>query len=157
MKVKIEYTKGKPTKEDLLALKEYINKKKIKGVTRVSLATVAPKAGEMGAGILPALTAMIGSLGSLANPFTELAHSLVEMVKLKRSEIRITGTSGAELFISGKVKEKDLQNAIENFFAQENANVKAGSKRAKQSVLPPPPPQGEKKADDDKKADGEKK
>ena len=123
MKVKIEYTKGNPTKEDLLALKEFIERKKIKGVSRVALATQKPKKGEMGAGLIPALTALIGSLGSLANPFTELAHTLVEMVKLKRSEIRLTGTSGAELCISGKVKEKDLQNAIEQFFAQEKANV----------------------------------
>ncbi|MBQ1698816.1 MAG: hypothetical protein II075_13150 [Bacteroidales bacterium] len=140
MKVKIEYTKGDVTKEDLLALKEFIERKKIKGVSRVSLATQRPKKGEMGAGLIPALTALIGSLGSLANPFTELAHTLVEMVKLKRSEIRLTGTSGAELCISGKVKEKDLQNAIEKFFEQEKANVKAGSKRATKPTPPPPPP-----------------
>ncbi len=138
MKVKIEYTKGKTTKEDLLALKSYIDKKKIKGVTKVELATVKPKKGEMGAGIVPALTAMIGSL---ADPFTALAHSLVEMVKLKRSEIRLTGTSGAELYISGKVKEKDLESAIEKFFAQEKSNTKAGAKRAKQAAQPPQPPQ----------------
>ncbi len=139
MKVKIEYTKGETTKEDLLKLKEFIEKKKINGVSKVALATTRPKKGEMGAGIIPALTAMIGSLGSLANPFTELAHSLVEMVRLKRSEIRLTGTSGAELYISGKVKEKDLEKAIENFFAQEKSNVKAGAKRAKQPTPPPPP------------------
>ena len=149
MKVKIEYTKGKTTKEDLLALKTYIEKQKIKGVSRVALATEKPKKGEMGAGIMPALTAMIGSL---ADPFTALAHSLVEMVKLKRSEIRLTGTSGAELYISGKVNEKDLESAIEKFFAQEKSNVKTGAKRNKQST-PPPPPQAEAQ----KQSDGEKK
>lgn len=149
MKVKIEYTKGKTTKEDLLALKTYIEKQKIKGVSRVALATEKPKKGEMGAGIMPALTAMIGSL---ADPFTALAHSLVEMVKLKRSEIRLTGTSGAELYISGKVNEKDLESAIEKFFAQEKSNVKTGAKRTKQST-PPPSPQAEAQ----KQSDGEKK
>lgn len=145
MKVKIEYTKGETTKEDLLALKEFIERKKIKGVSRVGIATQRPKKGQMGAGLIPALTALVGSLGSLANPFTELAHSLVEWVKLKRSEIRLVGVSGAELFISGKVKEKDLQNAIEKFFAQENANVKAGVKRSKPTPPPPPPAQNEEK------------
>lgn len=140
MKVKIEYVKGGNSREDLLALKEFIERKKINGVSRVQVATSRPKKGEMGAGLIPALTALIGSLGSLANPFTELAHSLVEMVKLKRSEIRLTGTSGAELCISGKVKEKDLQNAIEKFFEQEKSNVKAGAKRARQATPPPPPP-----------------
>jgi hypothetical protein len=140
MKVKLEYAKGDASKEDLMALQSFIERKKIKGVSRVGLATQRPKKGEMGAGLIPALTALIGSLGSLANPFTELAHTLVEMVKLKRSEIRLTGTSGAELCISGKVKEKDLQNAIEKFFEQEKANVKAGSKRATKPTPPPPPP-----------------
>ncbi|MBQ5551272.1 MAG: hypothetical protein IIT32_09430, partial [Bacteroidales bacterium] len=55
---------------------------------------------------------------------------------------RLVGTSGAEICISGKVKDKDLQNALEKFFTQEKANVKAGAKRASRSV-PPPPPQGQ--------------
>jgi hypothetical protein len=38
------------------------------------------------------------------------------------------------------VKEKDLHDAIEKFYAQEKANVKASVKRAKQSTTTPPPP-----------------
>ena len=143
MKVKIEYTKGNPTKEDLMALKEFIERKKIKGVSRVALATQRPKKGEMGAGIVPALTALVGSA---TEPLTTLAMALVEWVKLKRSEIRLVGTSGAEICISGKVKDKDLENALEKFFTQEKANVKAGAKRASRPT-PPPPPQGQQPGD----------
>lgn len=156
MKVKIEYTKGKNTKEDILALKEYIQQKKIKGVTRVALATPKLVKDEVGVGVVPAITAMVGSL---TDPLTELAHSLVEMVKLKRSEIRLSGISGAELYISGKVKEKDLENAIQQFFNQEKANVKVGVKREKQPSLPPLQAQAEelaKKKAEEEKAEEEK-
>lgn len=137
MKVKIEYVKGVTTKEDLLALKNAIDKKNINGVNKVEVSTQKPKKGEMGAGILPALSALIGSA---TQPLTSLVMVLVEMVKLKRSEIKITGSSGAELYISGKVKEKDLHEAIEKFYAQEKANVKASVKRTKQDTTTPPPP-----------------
>ena len=139
MKVKLEYAKGDASKEDLMALQSFIERKKIKGVSRVGLATQRPKKGEMGAGIVPALTALVGSA---TEPLTTLAMALVEWVKLKRSEIRLVGTSGAEICISGKVKDKDLQNALEKFFTQEKANVKAGAKRASRPT-PPPPPQGQ--------------
>ena len=146
MKVKIEYVKGGKSKEDLMALKTFIEKKKITGVSKVGLATQKPKNGEMGAGIVPALTAL---LGSATEPLTTLALALVEMVKLKRSEIRLTGTSGAELCISGKVKDKDLHDAIEKFFEQEKSNVKTGARRSAKTTPPPPPPAapdgGEKK------------
>lgn len=149
MKVKIEYAKGSPSKDDLLALKSFIERKNIKGVSRVGLATQRPKKGEMGAGIIPALTALVGSV---TDPLTAMAHALVEWVKLKRSEIRLTGTSGAELYISGKVKEKDLESAIEKFFAQEKSNAKTGAKRAKQATPPPPPQQAQQPADGNKPA-----
>ncbi|MBR3713507.1 MAG: hypothetical protein IKM98_09970 [Bacteroidales bacterium] len=139
MKVKIEYAKGETSKEDLMALQSFIERKKIKGVSKVGLATQRPKKGEMGAGIASALTALIGSA---TEPLTTLAMALVEWVKLERSEIRLVGTSGAEICISGKVKDKDLQNALEKFFTQEKANVKAGAKRASRPT-PPPPPQGQ--------------
>jgi hypothetical protein len=143
MKVKIEYAKGNPTKEDLMALQAFIERKKIKGVSRVGLATTRPKKGEMGSGIASALSALIGSA---TEPLTTLAMALVEWVKLKRSEIRLVGTSGAEICISGKVKDKDLQNALEKFFMQEKANVKAGAKRASKPT-PPPPPQAQQPGD----------
>lgn len=143
MKVKIEYAKGNPTKEDLMALQAFIERKKIKGVSRVGLATTRPKKGEMGSGIASALSALIGSA---TEPLTTLAMALVEWVKLKRSEIRLVGTSGAEICISGKVKDKDLQNALEKFFIQEKANVKAGAKRASKPA-PPPPPQAQQPGD----------
>lgn len=143
MKVKIEYAKGNPTKEDLMALQAFIERKKIKGVSRVGLATMRPKKGEMGSGIASALSALIGSA---TEPLTTLAMALVEWVKLKRSEIRLVGTSGAEICISGKVKDKDLQNALEKFFIQEKANVKAGAKRASKPA-PPPPPQAQQPGD----------
>lgn len=143
MKVKIEYAKGNPTKEDLMALQAFIERQKIKGVSRVGLATTRPKKGEMGSGIASALSALIGSA---TEPLTTLAMALVEWVKLKRSEIRLVGTSGAEICISGKVKDKDLQNALEKFFMQEKANVKAGAKRASKPT-PPPPPQAQQPGD----------
>ncbi|MBO7439025.1 MAG: hypothetical protein J6U21_05035 [Bacteroidales bacterium] len=142
MKVKIEYTKGETTKEDLLALQGFIERQKIKGVSRVGVATQRPKKGQMGSGIVSALSALVSSA---TGPLSALAMALVEWVKLKRSEIRLTGTSGAELVISGKVKEKDLENAIEKFFTQEKANVKAGAKRSKPTPPPPPPAQNEEK------------
>jgi hypothetical protein len=142
MKVKIEYTKGETTKEDLLALQGYIERQKIKGVSRVGIATQRPKKGQMGAGLVPALTALVGSA---TEPLTTLMMALVEWVKLKRSEIRLTGASGAEICISGKVKEKDLQNALEKFFTQEKANVKTSVKRSKPTPPPPPPAQNEEK------------
>jgi hypothetical protein len=126
-----------------MALQSFIERKKIKGVSKVGLATQRPKKGEMGAGIVPALTALVGSA---TEPLTTLAMALVEWVKLKRSEIRLVGTSGAEICISGKVKDKDLENALEKFFTQEKANVKAGAKRASRPT-PPPPPQGQQPGD----------
>ena len=136
MKVKIEYTKGETTKEDLLELKTYIESKKIKGVSRVTVAMAKPTKSGV-AGIVPAVTAVVSSL---TEPLTRMMDILVEWVKLKRSEIRLVGTSGAELCISGKVKEKDLQNALAKFYEQEKANVKVGAKRATKPTPPPPPP-----------------
>jgi len=141
MKIQIEYVKGTPTKEDLIALKAYIDKKKIKDLKKVEAATIKPKKGEMGAGLLPALT---GLIGAATEPISVLCNALVEWVKLKRSDIRIIGASGAEICISGKVKEAELKSAIEQFYAQEKTNVKTGAKRASKSAPPPP-------AADDKK------
>jgi len=45
MKVKIEYAKGNPTKEDLMALQAFIERKKIKCVSRVGIATTRTKKG----------------------------------------------------------------------------------------------------------------
>ena len=136
MKIKIEYSKAKDSKEDILALKAFIEKKKISDVKKVEIASEKPKKGEMGPGIASALTAL---LGSVTGPLTTLAEALVEWVRLKRSEIRITGVSGAEICISGKVKNQDLHDAIQKFFVQEQANVKAGAKREKKTPPPPPP------------------
>ncbi len=141
MKIKIEYVKGTPTKEDLMALKTHIEKKKIKDLKKIEAATIKPKKGEMGAGIIPALT---GLISSATEPLTTLCMTLVEWVKLKRSDIRIVGVSGAEICISGKVKEKDLTDALEKFYAQEAANVKAGAKRGGGAPKPPAPAEEKK-------------
>lgn len=137
MKIKIEYAKGTASKEDLMALKTFIEKKKVKDLKKVEVATVKPKAGQMGAGLLPALT---GLIGSATEPLTTLAMAMVEWVKLKRSDIRLVGASGAELCISGKVKQKDLEDAIANFYAQEKANTKAGAKRSSAPKTQAPAP-----------------
>ncbi|MBQ3690656.1 MAG: hypothetical protein II937_12470 [Bacteroidales bacterium] len=142
MKIKIEYSKAKVSKEDILALKTFIEKKKISDVKKVEIASEKPKKGEMGPGIASALTAL---LGSVTGPLTALAEALVEWVRLKRSEIRIVGVSGAEICISGKVKNQDLHDAIQNFFLQEKTNVKTGAKRERKSPPPPPAPAEEAK------------
>ncbi|MCQ2250688.1 MAG: hypothetical protein MJZ66_06225 [Bacteroidales bacterium] len=142
MKIQIEYVKGTPSKEDLMALKAHIEKKKIKDLKKVEAATIKPKKGEMGAGLIPALT---GLIGSATEPLTTLCMTLVEWVKLKRSDIRIIGASGAEICISGKLKEKDLTDALEKFYAQEKTNVKTGAKRGGAPKPPAPPADGDKK------------
>ncbi|MBR4267275.1 MAG: hypothetical protein IKQ46_14565 [Bacteroidales bacterium] len=142
MKIKIEYTKGNASSEDLMAMKTFIEKKKVDTLKKVEVATKKPKKGEMGPGLANALTALIGAA---TGPLTTLAEALVELVKLKRSEVRIVGTSGAEIFISGKLKKNELNDAIVKFYAQESANVKKGAKREKKSA-PPTPPQAEAKA-----------
>ena len=135
MKINIEYTKDKASKEDILALKTFIEKKANDSVKKIEIASKKAKKGEMGPGIVSGLTAL---LGSATGPLTTIAEALVEWVRLKRSEVRITGVSGAEIYISGKVKKEDLHQTIERFFAQEKENVKTGAKREKK--LPPPPP-----------------
>ena len=142
MKIKIDFAKGNASKEDTLALKKFIEQKRIEGLKKVELASSKPQKGEMGPGILSGLTAL---MGSLTGPFSVLAEALVEFVRLKRSEIRITGVSGAEICISGKVKNNDLHEAIENFFAQEKSNVKTGAKREKKTPPPPPPAENQDK------------
>ena len=137
MKIKIEYAKDNASKEDIMALKAFIEKKNGGSVKKVELASKKAKKGEMGPGIVSGLTALIGSA---TGPLTTIAEALVEWVRLKRSEIRITGVSGAEICISGKVKNDDLHQAIEKFFIQEKENTKSGAKREKKSVTPPPPP-----------------
>lgn len=148
MKIKIEYTKGNTSKEDLMMLKNFIEKKKIDTLKKVEIGTTKPKAGQMGPGIASALSAL---LSSATGPLQTLAEALVEIVRLKRSEIRITGVSGAEICISGKVKEKDLKDAIEKFYIQEKANVKTGAKREKKAATPPPPPADNKDKAEEKK------
>jgi len=142
MKVRIEYANANSTQEDLLGLKEFIAGKKIEGVSRVSIATAKAVKGAAGEGLASAVTAV---LGTVTGALTRLMDALVEWVKLKRSEIRITGTSGAEICISGKVKEKDLEKALEKFYAQEKANVKAGAQRATKPTPPPPPAKNDEK------------
>lgn len=139
MKIQIEYSKGKASKEDIMALKTFIEKKASEGVKKVEIASSKPKKGEMGPGIISGITALIGSA---TGPLTTIAQALVEWVRLKRTEIKITGVSGAEICISGKVKTDDLHQAIEKFFIQEKENTKTGTKREKKStpLTPPPPP-----------------
>ena len=54
MKIKIEYSKAKVSKEDVLALKTFIEKKKISDLKKVEIASEKPKKGEMGP-VLPRL------------------------------------------------------------------------------------------------------
>lgn len=124
-----------------MALKSHIEKKKIDGVKKVEIGTLKPKKGEMGAGIGTFISATIGSL---TEPLAVMAQALVELVKLKRSDIRIVGASGAEIVVSGKLKKDELSNALANFYAQEKANVKTGAKRGGASK-PAAPPAEEKK------------
>ncbi|MBO4771274.1 MAG: hypothetical protein J5595_01915 [Bacteroidales bacterium] len=142
MKVRIEYANANSTQEDLLGLKEFIAGKKIEGVSRVSIATAKAVKGAAGEGLASAVTAV---LGTVTGALTRLMDALVEWVKLKRSEIRITGTSGAEICISGKVKEKDLEKALEKFYAQEKSNVNAGAQLATKPTPPPQPAKNDEK------------
>lgn len=142
MKVTIEFKKKTVKKEQVLHLKQYIERCSINGIKKLEIAKKDAKQGEMAAGgVLTKLTAfLIGSGG----PFTKLAEALVKYVENMRSDIRLVNENGQELVISAKLKKDDLSELIEQFFSEEkkaitkSTNKKRTTKKAKSTTRKTP-------------------
>ena len=142
MKFKVEYKdKQKFGNEDLLKMKQFVEKKNIKGVKNVSLAQEKIKKGQMGPGLGSAL---VGLVGAATEPLTMLFSSIVEWVRLHRSDVKLRLDNGEELVISGNLcKSKKAINDIVETFVNKTLEMrqKSPATAKKEKPLPPPPPQ----------------
>ena len=141
MKVKIEYKdQQKNGKEDLLQMKQFIERKNITGLKKVELSTLRPKKGEMGPGIG---TALVGLVGAATNPLTTLCSAIVEWVHLHRSDVKLRLDNGEELVISANLRrsQKAINEIVETFVTKTlELRQKSPATEKKHLPCPPPPP-----------------
>jgi len=120
MKIFIEFEDKDVKKEQLLHLKNYLNKLKIDELEDVQIETTQPKNGEMGLGLLNKLSALIiGTQG----PLTKLAEALVKYVENMQTTIKLKNANGEELAITAKMKKDSIDMILEKFFEESENNT----------------------------------
>lgn len=153
MKIKIEYKdKQKFGNEDLLQMKQFVASKNIKGLKKFDLTQEKIKKGQMGPGLGGAIAAIIGSA---TEPLTMLFSSVVEWVRLHRSDVKLRLDNGEELVISGNLcKSKKAINDIVETFVNKALEVrqKTPESAKKERSLPPPPPPPQPKPESEQKS-----
>lgn len=154
MKFKVEYKdKQKFGNEDLLKMKQFVESKNIKTVKNVSLAQEKIKKGQMGPGLGSAL---VGLVGAATEPLTMLFSSIVEWVRLHRSDVKLRLDNGEELVISGNLcKSKKAINDIVETFVNKTLEMRqktpaSAKKEHSLPPTPPPPPQAPQQEKDSK-------
>ena len=118
MKLSIE-VRGENSEKQLIHLKKYLEKSRLDELKSVKVNKSKAKKGEMGAGAISSLTAVL--LG-IAGPFSRIADSFTRYATSFRTELILKNEHGDELVLNTKKLDKEGINYLVEQFLQKQSS-----------------------------------
>ena len=127
MKISIE-VKGENSQKQVLHLKKYLEKARIDELGSVKVNRVTAKKGEMGAGVISTLTAV---LIGISGPFSRFAQAFTTYAAGYKTEIILKNEYGDELILNTKKLDKEGINYLVDKFLEKKTSAPKRRKTTK--------------------------